>query len=60
MLQVGADLVEESMQMIGGFAASGTHIISQYVLNEVNLVKDDTPLLSFLPGIHSNELNSCL
>ena len=47
MLQVGADLVEESMQMIGGFAASGTHIISQYVLNEVNWVKDDTPLLSF-------------
>ena len=47
MLQVGVDLVEESMQMIGGLQLVARTQSSQYVLNEINWVKDDTPLLTF-------------
>ena len=47
MLQVGVDLVEESMWMIEGLQLVPCTQSSQYVLNEVNWVKDDTPLLIF-------------
>jgi len=47
MLQVGVDLVDESMQMIGGLQLVARTQSSQYVLNEINWVKDDTPLLTF-------------
>ena len=47
MFQVVIDLMEESMQMIGGLQLVARTQSSQYVLNEVNWVKDDTPLLTF-------------
>ena len=47
MFQVRVDLVEESMQMIGGLQLVACTQSSQYVLNEVNWVRDDTPLLTF-------------
>ena len=36
MLQVGVDLVEESMRMIGGLQLVACTQSSQYVLNEMN------------------------
>ena len=47
MLQVGVDLVEESMWMIEGFQLVAHTQSSQYVLNEVNWVKDNAPLMIF-------------
>ena len=41
MFQVGTDLVEESMRMIGGLKLVAHTQSSHYVLNEVNWVKDD-------------------
>jgi len=38
VFQVGTDLVEESMQMIGGLQLVARTQSSQYVLNEVNWV----------------------
>ena len=47
MLQVGVDLVEGNMWMIGGLQLVAHTQSSQYVLNEVNWVKDDAPLMIF-------------
>ena len=47
MLQVGVDLVEESMWMIGGLQLVACMQSSQYVLNKVNWVKDEASLMIF-------------
>ena len=47
MLQVGVDLVEESMRMIGGLQLVARTQSFQYVLNEMNWVKDDASLMLF-------------
>ena len=47
VLQVGVDLVEESMQMIGGLQLVACTQSSQYVLNKMNWVKDDASLMLF-------------
>ena len=47
MLQVGVNLVEESMRMIGGSQLVACTQSSQYVLNEMNWLKDDASLVLF-------------
>ena len=47
MLQVGVDLVDKSMQMIEGLQLVARTQSSQYVLDEMNWVKDDTSLVLF-------------
>ena len=47
VLQVGVDLVEGSMRMIGGLQLMARTQSSQYVLNELNWVNDDAPLMIF-------------
>ena len=47
MFQIGVDLVEETMMMIGGLQQYTRTQYSQYVLNEVNWVRDDPPLRTF-------------
>jgi len=44
---VGVDPMEESMLMIGGLQLVACTQSSQYLLNEVNWVKDDIPLMIF-------------
>ena len=48
MLQVGVDLVEESMRMIGSLQLVTCTQSSQYVLNEVNWVNNDASLMIFV------------
>ena len=47
VLRVGVNLVEESMQMIGGLQLVACTQSSQYVLNEINWLKDDASLVLF-------------
>ena len=47
MLQVDVDLVEESMQMIGGLQLVERTQSSQYMLNEMNWLKGDASLVLF-------------
>ena len=47
MLQVGVDLVDKSMQMIEGLQLVARTQSSQYVLDEMNWIKDDTSLVLF-------------
>ena len=44
---MGVDLMEKSMRMTGGLQLVARTQSSQYVLNKVNWVKDDIPLLTF-------------
>ena len=51
MLQVGVDLMEKCMQMIRGLqlvARTQSSQSSQYVLNEMNWVKDNASLMLLL------------
>ena len=48
VLQVGIDLVEESMWMIRGLQLVAHTQSSQYVLSEMNWVKDDASLVPLL------------
>ena len=48
MLQVGVDLMEKCMQMIGGLQLVARTQSSQYVLNEMNWVKDNASLMLLL------------
>ena len=47
VLQVGVDLMDKSMQMIEGLQLVARTQSSQYVLDEMNWVKDDTSLVLF-------------
>ena len=59
MLQVGVDLVEESMRMIRGLQLVACTQYSQYVLNEMNGVKDNASLMLLLE-LYGNGFNTCL
>ena len=48
VLQVGVDLMEKCMQMIGGLQLVARTQSSQYVLNKMNWVKDNASLMLLL------------